>query len=72
MGCIDLSSSNHEWRIRVLKYHHTNTATKTVTQALALLRRKPHKGDPSHRGYLRMSQQASRLTIFDIFKPSTS
>jgi len=31
---------------------------ETGNQALALLRCEPHKGDPSHKGYLRMPQQA--------------
>jgi len=42
-----------------------------TTLKLAPLRRKPHKGDPSHRGYLRMPKQASRFIPLDIIEPTT-
>ncbi len=65
VGCMDLSSFNHEWRVKVLQSHNAHVATKMGTQALAPLRRKPLKGDSSHRGYLRMPQQAFCTLIFD-------
>jgi len=50
-----------------MECHYIHLETKTGTLAQTLIRCEPHKGDPSHRGYLMIPQQASWTHSLEYF-----